>query len=1551
MKHLLLYVSILCPVPISLSQSTFNMYNTDDDRCTDRYCLMYYVEDRISLSQNSTVLANQILAFCLRPNSLLELPPYNNTVDHSYTFAKLRKNNISSEMLLSWSATIDLAERYQMFLNNISPPSEEEPLFYNCSKGWFGPSCRFSFDLDGNLSWDRIIKSNTEQATFAHQGKPTFTCYTHLQCNTSWVCLDWRNICDRVMDCDDGSDEIHCWQLEMNECGENEYRCRSGQCILEEFLRDNPPDPDCADRTDEVLVTHLPSCASDFSFKCEEASCEPGSDNFFPCGDGQCTKGVSQCRNGRDHPMSDDQCSIYMRCIENLDSHWSSSRCVYAGVDFTHLTNAVCPPLFNFPNRPILFQHVYFMLLNNHERGARPRTEYFCYDERLCTHFPSPILRFNGSTCLRAEQFGLNAAIISDIFFYAGALRTIQNFFSGCAVIVNETSMCNETMMYRCLNSTKCISKHRLVDGIHDCPWNDDETYEHSCSLNDVRHRFFCVENNRTNCLVPLNVGAPKTYCQYKMTNYYLTFSEQTEDQINFQIMCDGAPNLSPIVVDGREETDETGCEFWLCNNVYTRCNGFWTCANGADEVNCPGSICSGLQHACVFPNDTTRIGCLPLSRAGDGTIDCLGGSDERNLCFRLARIGSYEYGFRCLHESTCAHWMFLCDISQRKPCLLGDDVSFCTSKVSNLERNPLCRQSPLSRNDAENFFCALTSESFFPSNFGFRLENAMTYGLSLTNVDVSPALRNEAFLASTKVVKHDHCHRGLRIRILMANDSDEYACLCPPSYYGDRCQYQNQRVSLTVRIRVASDRRSVFTFIFQLVDDNGTIESYDFIDYLPARECDVKFNLNLLYASRPKSSLKNYSVRIDGFNKMTMTYRASWIFPLRFAFLPVHRLAVLIKAPAVQTNARQPCQPSCEHGHCLIYTNSPSVSFCRCHPGWSGVRCDMKSRCDCASDSLCVGDSICVCPLNRFGPRCSLTQSLCETRSCRNGGRCILNDLRHPSEVRKKITCVCPDGFIGEFCELQQTRLDVSFHQKIAIPSSLFVHFITVRDKNEPQRATTLKKVPFNSDVVSVYTSTMFHLAIAQLSQQYYRLLLQPKPVLSTHLSATVLPELRCPPIDELFNTTIVNQHIIQRIKLYHLPCLQQPALQCFRDSQYFCICEASRRANCFKFEYNMKYDCRGHSPCENAGQCLQDDPLCPTSSFCVCQDCYVGSRCQLPTHGSSLSLDLIFGYQIRPHVKLASQKYIVKLTIALTTLMFAVGMLSSVSSVITFRTKNASNTGCGLYLFASSVISLIMISVLIVKFSILIASQIGTLYSRASRRRQCLCLDFLLRVLLSCSDWLSACVAIERAVTTVQGVTFDKAKSRRAVKWVIVVVVLFTVGTHVHDPLHRVLVDDEEESRTFCMVQYTPFVQVFDRVINALHFFVPFAVNCFCALIIIIAAARRRSQVHQKQSYEETLREQINQHKHLLISPTILAILAVPRLIISFLSDCMKSPRNAGLYLIGYFISFAPAMLTFFVFIVPSELYKKDFIEAIHRWQARIARTSPFAAFTRAK
>ncbi|CAF2623839.1 unnamed protein product [Rotaria sp. Silwood2] len=111
-------------------------------------------------------------------------------------------------------------------------------------------------------------------------------------------------------------------------------------------------------------------------------------------------------------------------------------------------------------------------------------------------------------------------------------------------------------------------------------------------------------------------------------------------------------------------------------------------------------------------------------------------------------------------------------------------------------------------------------------------------------------------------------------------------------------------------------------------------------------------------------------------------------------------------------------------------------------------------------------------------------------------------------------------------------------------------------------------------------------------------------------------------------------------------------------------------------------------------------------------------------------------------------------------------------------------------------------------------------------------------------------------------------------------------------------------------------------------------FSLNFISTIIIIIFATRIRSTVQQQQTYKKLLYEQIRQHKHFIISPSILVLIGVPRLIISFLFGCMKTARNPWLYLIGYLMSFIPTTLTFFLFILPSKMYMKELIKAIKRF-----------------
>jgi len=145
--------------------------------------------------------------------------------------------------------------------------------------------------------------------------------------------------------------------------------------------------------------------------------------------------------------------------------------------------------------------------------------------------------------------------------------------------------------------------------------------------------------------------------------------------------------------------------------------------------------------------------------------------------------------------------------------------------------------------------------------------------------------------------------------------------------------------------------------------------------------------------------------------------------------------------------------------------------------------------------------------------------------------------------------------------------------------------------------------------------------------------------------------------------------------------------------------------------------------------------------------------------------------------------------------------------------------------------------------------------------------------------------------------------------------------------------------EYNVLCVIQYSCSVQTYNTITLFIHLIVPFLVNLFSALFIIFGTARRRSTAQKnKKSFKEHVINQIREHKQLLISPFILLVLALPRLIMSLVSGCVDPSENPWLYLCGYLISFAPPMLIFAVFVLPSELYRKTFNDSITRWLRQI-------------
>jgi hypothetical protein len=226
-----LFYFILLHLIIATPQ--LNLYYTDwvseSDNELQHNCL------RAATNEATQQGGLDIISYCMS-----ELPSEFRIEDEDlfskFTFVELSKQNITSQQLYLWSAPIDLIERYQFYLNQLSTLNDSylgKQIYYNCTMSRFGPKCQYElhYHCPHHSSFYQII--NYFYRSYPHNST-TFSCYIHLKCNRGPfpACLDWREICDGKVDCpDDAIDEQHCWQLEINECKDDEHRCKNGQCI------------------------------------------------------------------------------------------------------------------------------------------------------------------------------------------------------------------------------------------------------------------------------------------------------------------------------------------------------------------------------------------------------------------------------------------------------------------------------------------------------------------------------------------------------------------------------------------------------------------------------------------------------------------------------------------------------------------------------------------------------------------------------------------------------------------------------------------------------------------------------------------------------------------------------------------------------------------------------------------------------------------------------------------------------------------------------------------------------------------------------------------------------------------------------------------------------------------------------------------------------------------------------------------------------------------------------------------------------------------------
>jgi hypothetical protein len=301
-------------------------------------------------------------------------------------------------------------------------------------------------------------------------------------------------------------------------------------------------------------------------------------------------------------------------------------------------------------------------------------------------------------------------------------------------------------------------------------------------------------------------------------------------------------------------------------------------------------------------------------------------------------------------------------------------------------------------------------------------------------------------------------CNLGIPIK----NNNGRTQCLCSPSYYGDYCEFQVDRVSIVTHLNLTkyngnytinNNNLSIlvsctFRYAVQIID------RYDFHIQSITKRVKQKFYFaypRTMEFQEQKRTIRNgtklYSIRFEAFYLQPMIYPvllSVWHFPIQFDFLPAFRFAKVLHFN--ETNQNYSCNLDCSpHGKCFRLENEINQFVCSCQSGWYGDRCEQyEKQCDnfCHPHALCRsqergvinGDKrpACLCPHGWFGPTCHLTYPKCI--QCQNGGSCYLTyDRSHT----RPFQCICTNDFYGDDCQFPKhsvlLRLDKSFSKILA--------------------------------------------------------------------------------------------------------------------------------------------------------------------------------------------------------------------------------------------------------------------------------------------------------------------------------------------------------------------------------------------------------------------------------------------------------------------------------------------------------------------------------------
>ncbi|CAF1429744.1 unnamed protein product [Rotaria magnacalcarata] len=513
---------------------------------------------------------------------------------------------------------------------------------------------------------------------------------------------------------------------------------------------------------------------------------------------------------------------------------------------------------------------------------------------------------------------------------------------------------------------------------------------------------------------------------------------------------------------------------------------------------------CFRIDFSNPSENVTFNRPCIRLEQIGDRHIDCHGGIDERNTIEYCSRVVMLGYDVKCSSSITCISYASLCN--QRCPHKT-DDAFWCNSRnhssdcslnfenfvclngtcIKNGRCNGIaectygedeylcdprkCSGSSL-RRESKEFASITNKKKLYLTPF----PNSINTSGSTDSSDhvASDVLQNEIATSDVLLSSTPYwCNRGVGVQI----QNGSTVCFCSPHYYGDKCQFHNDRVTVILHLKFSqpentghSDSMNLLKILVLFLLQNQILDSHE-LHVRPTFETNVlnKKIVQLLYSRSPeflryrkarylnRSAITNehpYSVRIEAYERQVdgdLSLFGVWRYQLYFDYLPVFRLAKVLRFTKT-TRDQSPCSsnPCNPNQLCQQLLNEKSQYVCLCKPNYTGENCSILDRnCSngyCSPKALCkpnyrgllTGHNLpyCICPFNHYGPQCEIIYDACAANPCQNDDSCF------PASQPDRTICLFNDRYIVKNDKLKGSNTKLYINESVKHEGAVVQYF-----------------------------------------------------------------------------------------------------------------------------------------------------------------------------------------------------------------------------------------------------------------------------------------------------------------------------------------------------------------------------------------------------------------------------------------------------------------------------------------------------------------------------